>query len=84
MAAAQCRKQYVAVNLDVDEEGEFHPRMIFWRNGRSFKIDRMTYKCRASSCKVGGGGIRYTIVIRGEEKYLFHEGNRWFVEAKGE
>ena len=42
MAAAQCRKQYVAVNLDVDEEGEFHPRMIFWRNGRSFKIDRMT------------------------------------------
>ena len=47
---AQCRKAYVAVNVDIDE--------------------------------VGGGGIRYTVQINGQEKYLFNEGNKWFVEAK--
>jgi len=40
------------------------------------------YKCRAASKKVGGGGIRYTVMIRGRESYLFQEGNKWFVEAK--
>ena len=37
---------------------------------------------RASSNKVGGGGIRYTVQIHGQEKYLFCEGNKWFVEAR--
>ena len=32
--------------------------------------------------KVVGGGIRYTVMIRGKESFLFHEGNKWFVEAK--
>ncbi len=25
---AQCRKEYVSVNVDVDEEGTMHPRFI--------------------------------------------------------
>lgn len=79
----QCRKAYVSVNLDVDEEGVLHPRFIRWGNGLIFQIDKIVYKCRASSQKVGGGGIRYTVQIRGRESYLFQEGNRWFVEAKG-
>lgn len=77
-----CQKAYVAVNLDVDEEGTVFPRLIRWRNGRVFPIDRIKYKCRAASQKVGGGGIRYTVMIRGRESYLFHEGSKWFVEAK--
>ena len=32
--------------------------------------------------KVGGGGIRYTVMIKGKESFLFHEGDKWFVEAK--
>ena len=32
--------------------------------------------------EVGGGGIRYTVQIRGRESYLFQEGSKWFVEAK--
>ena len=60
---AQCRKAYVSVNVDIDEEGAVQPR-------------------RASSNKVGGGGIRYTVQIHGQEKYLFCEGNKWFVEAR--
>ncbi|HIT59418.1 MAG TPA: hypothetical protein IAC39_06880 [Candidatus Faeciplasma pullistercoris] len=76
------RKAYVSVNIDVDEEGGVHPRLIRWENGVTFKIEKIVYKCRASSERVGGGGIRYTVLIRGKESYLFQEGNKWFVEAK--
>ena len=82
MTNTHCRKAYVSVNLDVDEEGVCHPRFIRWENGLIFQIDQILYKCRAASKKVGGGGIRYTVMIRGRESYLFQEGTKWFVEAK--
>ena len=75
-------KAYVSVNLDVDQEGQYHPCFIRWRNGTVYHIQQILYKCRASSKKVGGGGIRYTVVINGKEAYLFREGEKWFVEAK--
>ncbi len=79
----QCRKEYVAVNLDVDKNGTVSPRFIRWPNGQIFQIEKLKYKCRATSAKVSGGGIRYTVIIRGRETFLFSEGNKWFVEAKG-
>jgi hypothetical protein len=82
MQSTGCRKAYVSVNVDVDEEGCVHPRYIRWENGLVFRIDQILYKCRAASKKVGGGGIRYTVLIRGRESYLFQEGSKWFVEAK--
>ena len=82
MLSVSCRKAYVSVNVDIDEEGSLHPRFIRWEGGLIFQIDQVLYKCRAASKKVGGGGIRYTVMIRGKESYLFHEGDKWFVEAK--
>lgn len=79
---SQCIKEYVSVNLDVDQNGVIHPRFIRWTNGQIFRIDKMKYKCRAASSKVSGGGIRYTVMIHGKETFLFSEGNKWFVEAK--
>ena len=79
----QCRKEYVAVNLDVDKNGTVSPRFIRWPNGQIFQIEKLKYKCRATSAKVSGGGIRYTVIIRGRETFLFCEGTKWFVEAKG-
>ena len=78
----QCRKAYVSVNVDVDKEGVALPRLIRWDNGQVFNIDQILYKCRAASKKAGGGGIRYTVLIRGRESFLFREGEKWFVEAK--
>lgn len=80
---SQCRKEYVAVNLDVDKNGTVSPRFIRWPNGQIFQIEKLKYKCRAASAKVSGEGIRYTVIIRGQETFLFSEGNKWFVEAKG-
>ena len=78
----QCRKEYVSVNLDVDKNGIISPRFIRRPNGQIFQIEKLKYKCRAASAKVSGGGIRYTVIIRGRETFLFSEGNKWFVEAK--
>ena len=78
----QCRKAYVRVNLDVDEEGTIIPILIRWKDGRVFQIEQLKYKCRASSNKVGGGGIRYTVMIRGKESCLFKVGKNLFLEAK--
>lgn len=78
----KCKKVYVSVNLDVDENGNTRPRYIRWEDGHIYEIDRIKYKCRAASTKVGGCGIRYTVMICGRETYLFHEDDRWFVEAK--
>ena len=82
MNCSKCRKAYVSVNLDVDEEGAIQPRLIRCKDGLMLQIDHILYKCRATSKKVGGGGIRYTVMIRGKESFLFHEGDKWFVEAK--
>ncbi len=64
------------------QEGAIQPRLIRWKDGLIFQIDQILYKCRATSKKVGGGGIRYTVMIKGKESFLFHEGDKWFVEAK--
>ena len=82
MSEQKCRKVYVPVNLDVDAEGNICPRLIRWIDGRVYEIDRLKHKCRASSTKVGGCGIRYTVMIGGHESFLFNEDEKWFVEAK--
>ncbi|MEI3132340.1 MAG: hypothetical protein V8S92_08860 [Oscillospiraceae bacterium] len=37
----QCRKAYVRVNLDVDEEGTIIPMLIRWKDGRVFQIEQL-------------------------------------------
>ncbi len=77
------RKVYVAVNADFSPEGTCRPNSITFEDGRLYEIDRVLHACPAASTKVGGTGIRYTIMIFGRETFLFHErSGRWFVEAK--
>ena len=76
------RKVYVAVNIDVDINGQIRPRYIRWEDGHIYEIDRLKQRIRAASTKVGGCGIRYTVMICGKATYLFNEDERWFVEAK--
>ncbi len=80
MTNTQRRKAYVSVNVNIDEQGNIMPCFVMWKNGLVYRIDKVIYKCRAASMAVSGGGIRYTVLIKGQESYLFQEGNRWFVE----
>jgi hypothetical protein len=76
------QKVYVKVNADFSEEGELRPKTITWVDGRIYEIVRILHKVRAASMKVGGCGIRYTVVIDGKERFLFREEDRWFVEGR--
>lgn len=77
------RKVYVDVNADHMQDGSCRPRSIRFEDGKIYRIDSLKYRCRGTSLTVGGHGIRYTVVIRGTETYLFDEENgRWFVEAR--
>ena len=79
----QFRKVYVEVQLTVSPEGDVRPSTIKFEDGTVYEIDRLRHRCRAHATKVGGTGIRYTVVIRGQETYLFEDEGKWFVEARG-
>ena len=80
------RKVFVDVTIDVKKDGSVRPRFIKWEDANgdehNYEIDRLKSVCRAASTKVGGCGIRYTVMICGKETYLFDEDGKWFVEAK--
>lgn len=84
------QKVYVGVTAVFREDGVMLPRDIIWEDGLHYEIDRVTQIQQAAAMKVGGQGDRYTIIIKGQPRYLFFErsaairGNnigRWFVEA---
>ena len=79
----QFRKVYVEVQLTVSPEGDVRPNTIKFEDGTVYAIDRLRHRCRAHATKVGGTGVRYTVVIRGQETYLFEDDGKWFVEARG-
>ncbi len=81
---------YVKVNADFDSTGYLHPRHIIWSDGRIFKIDKVMDFRPASYMNKNLSGDCYTVVIHGEEKFLFFEKTseyfasrvgRWFVEC---
>ena len=76
------RKVYVGVELSVSPQGDVRPRTIVFEDGNKYQIDRLRQKCRAHATKVGGTGIRYTVIICNKETYLYEDDGRWFVEAK--
>lgn len=80
-------KIFVDVLIHHEANGNMIPRSIMWQDGTEYEIDRVKSVCTAASLKAGGFGVRYTVRIRGKERYLFFERGaypeRWFVEDKG-
>ena len=77
------KKVYVEVRARHLTDGTCRPESIKFENDEVFEIDRVKYCCRAAATKVGGTGLRYTVIICGKETYLFDEENgKWFVEGK--
>lgn len=74
-------KQFVSVEAKFDTDGNLLPLIIFWEDGRKFEIDKITDVRFAPSLKSGGVGIRYTCIIRNQQRYLFLDQNRWFIEG---
>lgn len=82
-------KFYVQVVTLFDLEGRMIPKVIVLEDGQRFAIDSVLDIKPAHARKAGGYGERYTVRIRGQERYLFFEQNtnseasapgKWFVE----
>lgn len=73
-------KQPVAVNVTIGTDGHVRPNRFLWKDGHSYKIDRVTKIERAASTKVGGCGIRYTFMVEGLPRFLYDEDGKWFME----
>ncbi len=74
-------KKYVKVSATFDCDGNLMPTCIYWEDDRKFGIDKVTDIRYAASLKAGGAGLRYTVKIMGQERFLFFEDNRWFLDT---
>ena len=75
-------KTYVDVIVKHDKYGNARPISLSIEGSKLYNIDKIKYKCRAASLKVGGNGVRYTIVIEGKILFLYDEENgKWFIES---
>lgn len=84
-------RTYVEVIVGFEKDGRMLPIELIWEDGRHYEIDSVGAIVQRPALKAGGQGDRYTIVVRGKEKYLWFErsanltGNiigRWFVEQE--
>ena len=77
--------KYRRVNVETDVHfdliGRMTPKALTWEDGTVFEIDRVLDSRRAASIKAGGIGTRFTVRIKGKERYLYFENPQWFVEA---
>ena len=72
------QKKYVSVNADVDTDGVIRPLRILWDDGRQWEVTKVLHTCTASYNEFEG--IRYTIIIGRAVKYLYRDGQRWYVD----
>ena len=79
-------KIYVEVNEDRLINGAILPRSFVWENGQRYSVDKVISVSPTSNLKTGSAGWRYTVRIRGRERYMFLEEDggvgRWFMEHK--
>lgn len=78
----QFHKAVVKVLVIVATDRTKTPVSLTFEDGKEYSIDRVCSRQRAAATKVGGTGIRYTIMIGGRQTYLFEDEDQWFVEAK--
>ena len=84
-------KVYVKVGVVFREDGAMLPRSLTWEDGRKYAIDRVIGVRPACAERAGGQGDRYTVMVSGQQRYLFFEHStdtggqnvgRWFIERK--
>ncbi len=77
-------KVYVKTVCEFSLNGNIRPLYIVWCDGVRYDIDKLKL-VELKPCRSGGVlPERYTVVIRGKQKYLYYERNkrRWFVERE--
>lgn len=77
-------RKNISVICKLDKNGIVTPLNIIWENPdeteSTFEIDKVIAIDKKASLKGGGMGLRYTLKIKGQVKYIWLDGYFWFVE----
>ena len=74
-------RKNISVRALFKQDGKVLPLEIEWDDGRRFAIDRVLDIRKCASTKGGGKGLRYTCIIKGQQRYLFLDEYFWFIEV---
>ncbi len=75
-------KKYVDMIVRYTEDGQIIPLAVRWSPDQLYEIDRVLDVRQAASLKAGGAGMAFYCRIKGQERYIWLEENKWFVDAK--
>ena len=70
----------IGVVCDRSGNGRYIPTSIRWGE-HEWKVQRVLHSCRSVDGEYTG--TRYTVIINGEEKYLYRDGTEWYVDFLG-
>ena len=70
-------KTFVRVDCRKSRDGTEKPSVIYWPDGRNWKIKRVLHETVLEGEEIEG--IRYTILIGSAEKYIYRNSEGWFV-----
>ena len=64
------------------EDGDIVPIVLIWPDGRRFIIQRVIYSSASPVNEYEG--IRYSVSINGQERYIYLVNDRWYVQSSKE
>lgn len=70
-------KKRIDVIYKLQDNDRYIPVSIKWKD-RVYDVERVLHSCRSVNGEYTGR--RYTVVIGGEEKYLYRDGEEWYVD----
>lgn len=70
-------KTFVRVDCRKSRDGTEKPSVIYWPDGRNWKIKRVLHETVLEGTDFEG--IRYTILIGSAEKFIYRNSEGWFV-----
>lgn len=73
-------KYYVDVDTLIFHDGRLLPLFVYWKDHR-YRVDKVV-SIRETYSKAGGSGICYTCRFGSQERKLFWERSRWFLETE--
>ena len=73
-------RKNVTMIAKMDEFGMVTPQTLIWSDGSKYQIDKVVDIRKKASLKGGGMGLRYTCIIKKQEKYIWLDEYTWFVE----
>lgn len=70
---------YISVTVEFSPEGLSRPLSLIWTDGRKYEIDKLV-RVERRAASWGGGALRYEVMLGGQTRFLYRQGDRWFVE----